>query len=137
MELSYCEFKKDCYQIVGEFLKPYGYVYNEKMSDDFINMYTNENGVIFISMLDNFPHIGVSFGFKTNDGEDIPFRLIDSIIKVDSKEKMEFYNAFSKEYNLNEYPIQMLYSVRTLEKFYKPILTATSPLSLTISERYK
>lgn len=122
MQINYPDFKKECNEIVGAYLHRYGYIYSSIHSEEYINAYVGNNGIILISMLENFPHISVSFEFRTSNNKLISPRLLDKALKIDSMEKLEFYKNFLSKYDLNNYAVQMKYVVGVMEAFYRPIL---------------
>ncbi|MCB6089434.1 hypothetical protein [Flavobacterium psychrophilum] len=122
MNLDYKKFKEDCKYIIDPFLEKYGYFYDEKRSEDYINFYSNYKNFIEISMLDNFPHIGVSWSFFSNDLKYIKPNLIENKLNIDMEEDMNFYKEFKLKNDINSYSSQMWYIIAVLEKFYKPIL---------------
>ena len=73
-------------------------------------------------MLENFPHIGVSWGIL-----DLNFNLttpsvISDFLKINPKMEMSFYQEYQSSNNLDNYASEMNYTIAVMEKFYKPIL---------------
>ncbi|MBL1280686.1 MAG: hypothetical protein COA33_010450 [Fluviicola sp.] len=121
--IDYKDFFSDCSYIIESYLKGYGFKLYKQDEDEFISYYSNNSYCIMISMLENFPHIGVSWG-----GLDLNFNLISpsliaNSLKIDPKKEMLFYEEFQSSNNLINYASEMHYIVAVMEKFYKPILT--------------
>ncbi len=122
IELDYKTFKKDCKQIIEPVVEKYSYVHDDKKSEDYINYYFNGNGCIEVSMLENFPHIGVSINYLTLSGESIKPSVLNKYLQINQVEKSNFYKEFKSKFDLNDYANEMHYAVAIMEKFYKPIL---------------
>ena len=123
MELDYKTFKADCFVIIEPILQTYGYLFDNSKSEDYINYYSNDTTLIEVSMLENFPHIGISIDYLTIDEKRIRRSILNNFLRITLKEESNFYKKFNEQNNLNDYPTQMRFAVAVMEKFYKPILT--------------
>jgi len=121
--LDYKNFKQDCKIIIEPFIEKYGFHMNFDKSEDYINYYSNNEVLIEVSMLENFPYIGVSLDFLTFNGKKIRRSILNQFLQISLKEESNSFNDFFLDKNVNDYSNQMRYSVFTMEKFYKPILT--------------
>jgi len=132
--IDYKNFKTDCNNIISTYLSSFGFRLDSINEEDFIIFYTNNKIKLMISMLDNFPHVGVSWEFIGMNLKRIKSSFIDDKLKIDQKEEMRFYKMFKEQNDLNDYPTQMRYATATMEKFYKPILTGEVRLEDVIDE---
>ncbi len=121
--IDYKNFPTDCSNIIEPYLKLYGFKLHKHNKEDFINYYTNDNYYVMISMLENFPQIGVSWAFLDMNLKLISPSLINSLLNINSKEEVMFYKEYQSSNNLNDYASEMQYTIAVMEKFYKPILT--------------
>ena len=122
MEINYKNFKTDCIEIIQPTLEKYGYQLDVQKSDDYTNYYVNHNGYIEVSMVQNFPFIGVTLSYYPLDLKFIKPSLIDEILGVSMVEKTKFYSDFKKLKDLNNYEVQMQFSIELMREFYAPIL---------------
>lgn len=123
MEINYINFKSDCEEIIYPYLRRYGYTLDDSISEDYVNFYRNSYCLVEISMLENFPYIGVSADFLTLNSKRIKRSVLDKYLKINYKDDNKFYKEFVVENNLNDYRTQMKYAVAMMEKFYQPVLT--------------
>ncbi len=122
MEINYRSFKEDCRDIIEPYLSQYGYIYDINKSEDYINFYRNDYNYIQVSMLEDFPYIGVSWAFLDKQQKLIAPSLLDRILKINRKDIQTFYEEFKSKYDINDYSVQMLYVVSVLDKFYETIV---------------
>ncbi|MXO05710.1 hypothetical protein [Flavobacterium sp. HBTb2-11-1] len=127
IDIDYNDFENDCHEIFGKYLIRFNFkeIHNEEMK--FEKIYENEFWKIEISMISNFPQIGISFEFKSKEGNYLKNNLLNELLEIDRKKIREVYDRLlNEDYNnkaINEqYKIQMIYSVEILELFYKPLL---------------
>ncbi len=121
--IDYKDFFSDCKDIIEPYLKTYGLKLHKQDKDEFISYYTNNSYYIMISMLENFPYIGVSWAFLDLNLNLISSNLIANTLNIDPKMELSFYKKFQSSDGLNDYASEMRYTIAVMEKFYKPILT--------------
>lgn len=127
IEIDYDTFKEDCRFYFGNFLKEYGFEESHNNEERYTSVLENKFWQLQLSMLKNFPHIGVSAEFKSPDGEFLKHRLITEILAIDIKQSQDLYkNYFTNEFYekpvKERYKTEMKYCVDNLAKFYKPFL---------------
>lgn len=128
IEIDYLNFESDCKETFGKYLIAFNFKEIENSANQFEKKYENEFWKIEISMLSNFPHIGVSFEFKSKNNDRLHNNILDQILKIDDKKNRELYKKyFTREhYNKSikeQYKIEMKYCVEKLNIYYKPLLT--------------
>jgi hypothetical protein len=123
MEIDYRTFKDDCLRIIQPIIEKYSYSLDNQKSGDYTNYYIGGNGYIVVSMLENFPHIGVSLWYYPLNLKFIKPSLLDEKLGISQNDKFEFYKLFESNNDLSDYSNQMKYVIENMEKFYKPIVT--------------
>lgn len=121
--INYTDFKTDCDTIFGELLKKYSFTETYFSEEDFEVIYENKFWKVQISMLSNFPYIGVSFDFYNLEGNNIKRSILDKALKVDSRKESEMFKAYAEAKDMNLYINQMLYGAISLDSIYKPLLS--------------
>lgn len=122
VDIDYNDFKKDCAEIIQPFLQQYKFEYTPGRSEDYINIYQSPFWVIEISLLENYPYVGISYGIYNLDGVRVKTKLLDMKFNESKNETIEFYKLFNANNNLSLFSIQMKFSIESLKKFYLPIL---------------
>ena len=123
MEIDYKNFKMDCSLIIEPFLQSFQYQKDLPKSGNYINFYSNEYNIIVFSLVDNFPHIDLSWHFRDLNSKEIPFKSINDIVSIDQHDKMKFYRKFASSHDMTKYSTQMHYAIAIIDKFYKGLLT--------------
>jgi hypothetical protein len=130
IEIDYNDFESDCLEVFGKYLITFDFkeVHNKELK--FEKIFENKFWKIEISMIANFPHIGVSFEFKSKEDHYLKNSLLNELLDIDRKKIREIYekllNTDYSNKSINEqYKIQMIYSVELLELFYTPLLNGT------------
>jgi hypothetical protein len=127
IEIDYNDFESDCLEIFGKYLIRFNFKEIDNKKLKFEKTYENEFWKIEISMITNFPHIGVSFEFKSKEDHYLKNSILNELLNVDREKIREIYerllNADYNNKSINEqYKIQMIYCVELLELFYTPLL---------------
>lgn len=127
VEINYNDFESDCREIFGKYLLGFNFKEIHSEESEFECIYENEFWKIEISMIANFPHIGVSFEFKSKENDYLKNSLLDELLKVDRKKTREIYDSLINEDYHNkssneQYKIQMIYGVELLKLSYTPLL---------------
>jgi hypothetical protein len=131
LEIDYRDFEIDCREIFGKYLLEYNFkeIHNEESEFESIyqKTYENEFWKIEISMISNFPHIGVSFEFLSRENDYLKNSLLDELLGIDRKKitkihdrlfKEEYYNKSSNE----QYKIEMIFCLEILELSYTQLM---------------
>lgn len=85
MMIKYLGFNDDSELILGEYLKNFSFIEIGYSTDEFYKIYENDYWKIKISMLFDFPFIGVSFEFLSKSNETISNSILDKALGVNNK----------------------------------------------------
>ncbi|WP_394776516.1 hypothetical protein [Flavobacterium sp.] len=127
LEINYKNFEIDCREIFGKYLLEYNFkeIHDEVL--EFEKIYENEFWKIEISMISNFPHIGISFEFISKENGYIKNSVLEELLGIDRKKNIEIHDRlFNKEYynksSNEQYKIEMIFCVEILELSYTQLL---------------
>ncbi|MBS7253175.1 hypothetical protein [Flavobacterium branchiicola] len=130
IEIDYNNFESDCHEVFGKYLLKFNFkeIHFEELELE--KTYENEFWKIKISMISDFPHIGVSFEFMSKDDHHMTNSLLEKLIKVDRKKTREIYDKlFNKDYykksGNEQYKIEMSFCVELLELSYIPLMNGS------------
>lgn len=127
LDIGYCSFYEDCNEIFTPFLAKFGFFEIEQMGqyDDYTRHYRSEYWVLEISMLSNFPRVGVGFVFCSLELEETRPSKIEEMLAVDQAKMRELYKKYSAEHELNDFRTQMFFVTEIMSMFYQEVLTGT------------
>ncbi len=121
MNIGYYSFEEDCSLILGNFLSKYEFM-EIKGEEEYTKYYKNYSWIVKISMISNFPYIGVSIDFSNTNGESTKISILNKALKIDEEKELSHYNEFKSNHEMTNYRNEMIYVKEVLEKFYYPIL---------------
>lgn len=131
LEIDYRDFESDCREIFGKYLLEYNFkeIYDEEgdFENTYQKIYENEFWKIEISMISNFPHIGVSFEFLSKENDHMKNSLLDELLEIGRKNNKKIYDRlFNKEYynksSNDRYKTQMIFCLEILELSYTQLM---------------
>ncbi len=127
IDIGYTDFKTDCREIVGAFLDHHGFNEIPEKEEDYSIYFKNLWWTVEVSMLSNFPHVGVAVAFKSPDDTTVNYELLHKVLGIrneDLEPIHEKYLGGNKSFASirDEYRAEMYVSRDILSVFYKPLL---------------
>ncbi len=126
LDIGYPSFKKDCREIMGRFLKPYGFQELPEETTSYSMVFQNNFWQIENSMIDFFPHISANFDFRSLNGKRVDIDQLNDYFCVDRKKIRRIYKKnFQKEHIFDaneEHRAEFIYNQDIINLYYLPLL---------------
>ncbi len=127
LNMGYRNFIKDCRDIMGNFLAPYGFIELKKYTDNNQMVFKNNFWQIHNTTFKHFPHTSIAFDFLSLENDEIDFRILKKALNADQEAldsvgeryfNQKYYNEDFEE----QFKLEMMYHKDVLQTAYLPLL---------------